>query len=138
MRKQKCIRIVSIMLVITLVMFSVPACAFAAKSNSKKWLSFYDLCREKGFVNGIQHPYMDRKSIGNDWGYSSLDNYTKCAYKEESFTKVFYNCKAMGFDIYKTWRSDNQAGMIFDSNNDVVGIDPTYIENLPKILKIKL
>ena len=136
MRKQTFFRIVSLLLVVALVMISAPVCVSAAKGKDKQWLSFYELCRQKGFVNGIQHPYMDQKSIGNDWGRSSLDNYSKCAFKEENFLRVFYNCKAMGYDIYKTWLSYNHAGMIFDSNNDVVGIDPLYLENLPKVLKM--
>ncbi|MBO7519853.1 MAG: hypothetical protein J6T73_03655 [Clostridia bacterium] len=136
MRKQMHIRIVSIALVIALVVLSVPVCVSAKTDEGKQWLSFYELCRQKGFVNGIQHPYMDKKSIGNDWGHSSLDNYNKCAFKEEDFLRVFHNCKAMGYDIYKTWLSYNCAGMIFDSNNDVVGIDPTYLENLPKVLQM--
>lgn len=136
MKKQMYVKILSIVLVMALIVLSVPMSASAATEKDNKWLSFYELCEQKGFVNGIQHPYMTRASIGNDWGYSSLDNYQKCNYKEEDFLKVFYNCKAMGYDIYKTWLSYNGAGMIFDSNGDVVGIDQTYIENLPKILKM--
>ena len=136
MKKHLYVKFVSLVLVIALLVLSVPMGASAATETGKAWLSFYELCQEKGFVNGIQHPYMTKKSIGNDWGHSSLDGYQKCNFKEEDFLRVFYNCKAMGYDIYKTWLSYNCAGMIFDSNGDVVGIDQTYIENLPKILQM--
>ena len=136
MKKQQHVKFLSIVLMIALIVLSIPVGASAATETDKEWLSFSELCKEKGFVNGIQQPWFQKGSIGNDWGYSSLDGYAKCNFKEEDFLKVFYNCKAMGYDTFKTWLSYNGAGMIFDSNGDVVGIDQTYIENLPKILQM--
>ncbi len=126
--------LVVLVLCITMVLISIPVSA--ATNSDSKWLTYKELIKQKGFVSGIQQGWFISGSTGNDWGHSILDGYTVCNYNEEMFMKVFYNSKAMGFDIFKTWLNYNHAGMIFDSEYNVIGIDEAYLENLPKVLQM--
>lgn len=131
-------RITALVLVVIVLSVSLSVGTYAAKDNQNQseWLSFRELCKQKGFVNGIQQPYMAHSSVGNDLGYSSLDGYTRCNFSEDTYMRVLANSKAMGYDIFKTWLNYNCAGMIFDSSYYVIGVDPTYLENLPKVIKM--
>lgn len=136
MRKTKLFRsLLAIMLTVVLAVISLPV-GVAAAEDGEKWLTYSELVEQKGFVNGIQQCWFINESTGNDWGHSVLDGYKACSFKEETFMRVFYNCKAMGFDIFKTWLNYNHAGMIFDSDYNVIAIDDEYLENLPKVLKM--
>ena len=105
-------------------------------SKEKKWLTFSELVAEKGFVNGVQQGWFIQSSPGNDIGHTVRDGYTHCQYKDELFMKVLYDCKAMGYDIFKTWLNYNFDGMRYDKDYRVVGIDADYLVNLEKIIKM--
>ena len=129
--------LLAIVLAVALAVISLPVGVVSAESDdTTEWLTYTELVKQKGFVSGIQQCWFIPDSAGNDWGRSILNGYKICNYNEEMFMKVFYNSKAMGFEIFKTWLNYNHAGMIFDSNYDVVGIDSLYLQNLPKVLKM--
>ena len=128
-------RLLALVMCLVMCCFAVPSVQ-AAEKTEEKWLSFSELVQQKGYVNGLQQPYFVKSSTGNCWGKSWMDGYKKTIYDEEMFKEFFYDTKAMGFDIAQLWLSYNLAGMVFDENRNVIGVDQTYIENLPKVLQI--
>lgn len=128
--------IIAVVLCICISFSSISALAAAGETEEVRWLTFSELIKEKGFVSGAQQGWFISSSPGNDIGYSVRDGYARCNYSDEMFLKVIYDCKAMGFDILKTWLNYNVGGMRFDKDFRVVAIDQTYIENLEKIIKM--
>ena len=92
--------------------------------------------RDNGFINGIYVPWFDKDWFGFDIGKSVYDNYKKCFFDEKYIRSVFTNCKAIGFDMAKIWLNESFEGMLFDENGSVIGVEPTFSENLKKILSI--
>ncbi len=141
MSKKTLKKVWAIVLAVTLLVSIIPTATASAETNSEKWLTFSELVEEKGYVNGVQQPYFSDASSGNCWGYSYMDGYSSTRWDEESFRKILFNTKAMGFDSLKLWCMYNHAGIMYDSwgvNGDynVVGIHPEYLENLEKILQM--
>lgn len=94
------------------------------------------IIKDKGFINGIYVPWFDKNWFGFDIGKSVYDGYKKCFFDEKYIKSVFTNCKAIGFDMAKVWLNESFEGMLFDENGSVIGIEPTFLCNLEKMLKI--
>ena len=132
-------RIVSVVLTILTVMalLVVPATTVsAAEAGKKEWKTFDELVEEKGYVNGIQQPWFVHNSTGNCIGKSITSNYGTSNYTDAMFYEVFKNSKAMGFDIVQLWMTYQFGGILFDSECQVIGIEPTYKENLSRVFEI--
>ena len=91
---------------------------------------------EKKFINGIYVPWLDKDWFGFDIGKNVQDNYNKCFFNEPYIKSVFTNCKAIGFDMAKIWLNEAFEGMLFDKDGSVIGVEPTFLENLEKVFKI--
>ncbi len=132
-------RIVSVVLSLLTVMtlLVVPATSVsAAETGKKEWKTFEELVEEKGYLNGIQQPWFVYNSSGNDIGKSIMLNYGSTNYSDEMFYEVFTNSKAMGFDIIQFWMTYQFGGILFDSEFQVVGMEPTYKKNLDRVFQI--
>ena len=133
---KKLISVLLVMLIVcTLFCSSLPTVS-GAEVEEKEWLTFDELVERDGFINGIQQPWFIHNSTGNCIGKSFIDGYNKTFFDEDLFYEVFTNSKAMGFDIVKLWLTYQFDGMLFDENGVVVGIEPTFIQNLPRVFEI--
>ena len=131
-------RIVSVVLSLLTVMtlLTLPATsASAAETGKKEWKTFEQLVNEKGYLNGIQQPWLIHNSTGNDIGTSMLFN-GKTNYNDAMYYELFRNCKAMGFDIVQLWVTYQLGGILFDSEWQVVGLEPEFEKNFPRVLEI--
>lgn len=132
-------RIVSVVLSLLTIMalLYVPATTVsAAETGKKEWKTFDELVEEKGYLNGIQRPWIIQNSTGNDIGTSIVTNYGKTNYNDEMFYETFRNAKAMGFDIVQFWLTYQHGGILFDSKCQVIGLEPTFAKNLPRVFEI--
>lgn len=127
--------LMAVLMVCTLFCSSLPAVS-GAETKEKEWLTFDQLVDRDGFINGIQQPWFIHNSTGNCIGKSFIDGYNKTFFDEDLFYEVFTNSKAMGFDIVKLWLTYQFDGMLFDENGVVVGIEPTFLQNLPRVFEI--
>lgn len=110
--------------------------AVSAADSGENWKTFEELAKEKGYINGIQQPWFTSGSLGNDIGKAVRDGYKATNFDESMFYEVFTNSKAMGFDIVKIWLTYQNGGIMFDDGGHVVGIEPTFKENLPRVFEI--
>ena len=133
---KRLVSLVLTLLMITTVLFVPTASVSAAGTDKKEWKTFKQLVKEKGYLNGIQQPWMLESSTGNDIGRSVVYNYGKSNYNDESYYELFRNCKAMGFDIVQLWITYMLGGILFDTDWNVVGIESEFKKNFPRVLEI--
>ncbi len=91
------------------------------------------ILNEKKFINGMYVPWFHKEWFGFDIGKSIYDGYNKCFFDEKYVKSVFYNCKAMGFDMVKIWLNESFEGILYADNGTVIGVEPTFLKNLIKI-----
>ena len=127
--------ILTFLMVLTLL-FVPTASVSAAETQKKEWKTFEELVDEKGYLNGIQQPWLIRNSTGNDIGSSALFSYSATNYNDDMWYEVFRNCKAMGFEIVQLWITYMLGGILFDNEWNVVGIEPGFKKNFPRVLEI--
>ena len=131
----------AVSLVVTLIMvislLVVPATSVsAAETTKKEWKTFEELVKEKGYLNGIQQPWMLETSTGNDIGRSAVYRYGRTNFNEESYYELFRNSKAMGFEIVQLWITYTLGGIQFDDEWQVTGLEPEFAKNFPRVLEI--
>ena len=120
-----------------LTLLFVPTASVSAEETKKQeWKTFEELVDEKGYLNGIQQPYLVQTSTGNDIGSSKLYGYNASNFSEAAWYELFQNSKAMGFDIVQFWPTYQLGGILFDEDWQVVGIEPEFKKNFPRILEI--
>lgn len=95
-----------------------------------------DIIKRNGFINGIYTPWFHKDWFGFDIGKSVYDGYNKCFFDEAYIESVFYNCKAIGFDMAKIWMNESFEGMLFDEKGSVIGVEPVFMQNFSKLLQI--
>lgn len=127
--------VLSLLIICLLFVNAVPTVS-GAEAEKGNWKTFEELTKEKGFINGIQQPWFIQSSTGNDIGKSIMDGYSKTNFNESMFYEVFTNSKAMGFEICKLWLTYQFGGILFDDDCHVVGVEPTYLKNLPRVFEI--
>lgn len=124
------------LLMICILLFGTVSTVSGAETDQQEWKTFEELAKEKGYVNGIQQPWFTNASFGNDIGKAARDGYKVTNFDESMFYEVFTNSKAMGFDIVKIWLTYQNGGIMFDDGGHVVGVEPTFKENLPRVFEI--
>lgn len=130
-------RAVSVAVTIAMLLLTlIPMASTALAESPTQWKTYKELIKEKGFVNGIQQPWTIDGSIGQDIGAGVLNKYGATKFSEETYEKLFTNCKAMGFDICKLWITYQRGGIVFDADGHVVGVETKYLANLPKVFEI--
>lgn len=127
--------LLTVLMIVTLVVVPTTSVS-AAETTKKEWKTFDELVKERGYVNGIQQPWMLQTSTGNDIGSSACYGYGLTSYNDAAYYELFRNCKAMGFDVVQLWITYQLGGILFDSDWQVIGLEPEFEKNFPRVLEI--
>ncbi len=103
--------------------------------NNKLYLE--ERLEKTGFLNGVYIPWFHGDWYGRDIGSSFYGKVPgTCCFNEDFVRRVFYNSRAMGYEMAKIWLNESFEGILYDENGSVIGVEPLFMQNLERLLQI--